>query len=154
MLTHTLPQASDAADPVVTDFLLAEKGKKFNRLFRQAAITDSKRPAVIGALMLALWRAGKREDGKLDTADQIKTHAVQYCEEAFSHANDPRLAEALVSELKVMLSQRDGPKAAKEILDDLRFLGVGVHRMSDGADVSVSADFLGQLYEVSLLFAF
>ncbi len=48
----------------------------------------------------------------------------------------------LVGELNLMLSKPEGLTATKEILDDLRFLGVGTHHMSD-----VSADFLGQLYE-------
>ena len=136
---------------MVTDTLLKKMGVKFNHLMYKVHITNTKRPAVIGALMLALWRAGKYS-GKLDTPEQITSHAVQYCEEAFAHANDPQLAETLVNELKVMLTQRDGPKTAKNILDDLRFLGVGVHRTSDGADTSLSADFLGQLYEVRFSF--
>ena len=141
-----LRQASDTADPVVTDALLKKMGEKFNHLMHDVHITNTKRPAVIGALMLALWRAGKY-NGTLDTPEQITSHAVQYCEEAFAHANDPKLlAEMLGNELKAMLAQRDGPKTAKKILDDLRFLGVGVHRTSNGGEMSLSADFLGQLY--------
>jgi hypothetical protein len=136
-----LRQASDKALPVVTDSLLAAHGKKFNRLFREVHITDSKRPAVVGALMLALWHTGKR-GGALDTEADIKENVTGYCKAAFEHANDPDLVDVLVGELDVMLSKPEGVTAVKEILDDLRFLGVGTHHMSD-----LSADFLGQLYE-------
>ena len=72
--------------------VLAAKADEINRLLREANITDAQRPAIVGAIMLALWKSkGKiRRDPEYILGD-INEAAQQ----AFWTANKPKIAASL-----------------------------------------------------------
>ena len=137
--------------------------KKFNELFREAHVKDEKRPAVVGAIMLALWYAQKHKLSFRETPQEIITDVQDYCQKAFEEAEPRQMAmgkvlSSVLDSLKT--KQRPGDvalastkdkkgkgkdkgisfgEAVLKIFKDLKKLGVG--------NAQKSTDFLGQLYE-------
>jgi type I restriction enzyme M protein len=140
-----------------TDDSLDFYADKFNELFRDASVKDDKRPAVVGALMLALWwvqtegekavSAGKPPPAIRRADALIIGDAADFCVQAFKNAGSRQAAmgEVLSNTLKSMVSAdsttgtQKSIKAVRTILHDLEKLGVG--------KTQLSTDFLGQLYE-------
>jgi hypothetical protein len=111
-------------------------------------MTDAKRPAIIAALMLALWQAQKEGVSIRRTDSEIIDDAAKLCEDAFRAAGTRQAAmgAVLAKELKSMAGTKTKKSEAaasiatvRTILHDLEKLGVG--------KTQLSADFLGQLYE-------
>jgi hypothetical protein len=144
-----------------TDDSLDFYANKFNKLFRDASVKDDKRPAVVGALMLALWwvqtegaRLLKLQREKplpaIRRADElIIGDAADFCVQAFKNAGSRQeaMGKVLSNTLKSLVSAdtstgedtKKSIEAVRIILHDLEKLGVG--------QTQLSADFLGQLYE-------
>lgn len=126
------PALSDLS-PTVPDYaVLADKANEINRILRECGIKDDRRPACIGAIMLALWKAkgNIRKDPEFILFDINKA-----CQSAFKHAGKPEQAESLrVDEQNTKLAQR-----AWQIINILKALNI--------ATFTAEHDYLGQLYE-------
>lgn len=112
--------------------VLAAKADEINRLLREANITDAHRPAVVGAIMLALWKSkGKiRRDPEYILSD-INSAA----QEAFWVAKKPKIAASL----NVPTANMALANSAVRIASILEKLNVTV--------LNAETDYLGQLYE-------
>lgn len=112
--------------------VLAQRADEINRLLREANVKDEFRPAVVAAIMLALWksRGELRRDKKYILKDINSA-----CQEAFLAANKAGLAKSLrVDEANEKLAER-----ARRIAVILERLNVTV--------LTAEHDYLGQLYE-------
>lgn len=112
--------------------VLAGRADEINRLLREAGITDPLRPAVVGAVMLALWSA----KGDVRKApEHILSDINKSCQQAFWKAGKPNLAASL----KVDEANRQLAVNARQITTILERLNVTV--------LTAEHDYLGQLYE-------
>jgi type I restriction enzyme M protein len=113
--------------------VLATKAEFMNRVLREASVRDGQRPTYIGALMLAMWKAGnsiRKTDSKWVLKD---VNAA--CQLAFKEAGKPDLAESLhIDEGNDTLA-----RTIPLIIAELEKLNV--------VSASFSHDYLGQLYE-------
>lgn len=112
--------------------VLAARADRINRLLREAGIKDELRPAVLGAVMLALWSA----KGNIRKSPQhILSDINDACKRAFWQSGKPDLAESLrVDEANAQLAIN-----AAQITLILERLNVTV--------LTAEHDYLGQLYE-------
>lgn len=112
--------------------VLAERADELNRLLREARIKDEYRPAVVAAVMLALWHSkGQiRRD-----APFILRDINESCRDAFIKAGKADLAKSLrVDEANDKLKEK-----TRRIATILERLNVTV--------LTAEHDYLGQLYE-------
>ena len=112
--------------------VLAAYADEINRLLREARINDPSRPAVVAAIMLALWksRGEIRRDERFILGDVNES-----CRDAFIGAGKADLAKSLrVDEANVKLRSK-----ARRIAQILERLNVTV--------LTAEHDYLGQLYE-------
>ena len=112
--------------------VLAERADEINRLLRESRIKDEFRPAVVAAIMLALWksRGAIRKDPRYILGD-----INQECRKAFWHAKKPDLADSLrVDEANDTLAIK-----SRRIVTILERLNVTI--------LTAEHDYLGQLYE-------
>jgi len=112
--------------------VLADRADEINKLLRESGIKDEFRPAVVGAIMLALWRSkgNIRKD-----PDNILTDINKACEQAFWKAKNPELAKSVrVDEANSALAIN-----ARRIVSILERLNVTV--------LTAEHDYLGHLYE-------
>lgn len=112
--------------------ILAARADEINRLLREANVTDANRPAIVGAIMLALWRSkGRiRRDPEYILGD-INEEARK----AFWSAGKPKISDSLrVPEANKVLAG-----CAVRISSILERLNVTV--------LNAETDYLGQLYE-------
>ena len=112
--------------------VLAKRADEINRLLREAGITDPLRPAVVGAVMLALWSA-KGDIRK--SPEHILSDINDSCQQAFWKAGKPDLAASL----KMDEANRQLAIHARRITAILERLNVTV--------LTAEHDYLGQLYE-------
>jgi len=118
--------------------VLAAKADEINRLLRESSIRDGLRPAVVGACMLALWKA---KDALRKAPEYILKDINQACKEAFIAAGKASLAKSLyVDEANKALQTR-----ARRIIAILELLSVPV--------LTAEHDYLGQLYETFFRYA-
>ena len=112
--------------------MLATRADEINRLLREANITDAQRPAIVGAIMLALWKSkGQiRRDPEYILGD-----INEASQKAFWTAEKAGIADSL----RVPVANKDLAKSAIRIVSILERLGVTV--------LSAETDYLGQLYE-------
>lgn len=112
--------------------VLAARADEINRLLREANVTDAKRPAIVGAIMLALWKSkGKiRRD-----PDYILDDVNQAAQKAFWTAGKPKIADSLL----VPVANKELARSAIRIASILERLNVTV--------LNAETDYLGQLYE-------
>lgn len=112
--------------------VLASRADEINRLLREANIKDEFRPAVVAAIMLALWQSG----GDLRRDKQwILKDINAACREAFVKAGKAGLANSIrVDAANEKLAER-----ARRIATILERLNVTV--------LTAEHDYLGQLYE-------
>jgi hypothetical protein len=112
--------------------VLAERAEEMNRLLREARIKDEFRPAVVAAIMLALWWS----EGRIRRdPNSILGDVNRACMEAFVKAGKPDLAKSLrVDEANDKLKDK-----ARRIAKILERLNVTV--------LTAEHDYLGQLYE-------
>ncbi len=112
--------------------VLAGRADEINRLLRESGIKDEFRPAVVGAIMLALWQSkgNIRKD-----PEHILADINEACRRAFWVAKKPDLAVSLrVDEANDVLASK-----ARRIVTILERLNVTV--------LTAEHDYLGQLYE-------
>ena len=112
--------------------VLADRADEINRLLRESGIKDEFRPAVVGAIMLALWssRGNIRKEENFILSDINES-----CRQAFWRAKKPDLSESLrVDEANEKLAIK-----AHRIVSILERLNVTV--------LTAEYDYLGQLYE-------
>lgn len=112
--------------------VLAERADEINRLLRESGVKDEFRPAVVGAIMLALWQSkgNIRKD-----PDHILADINEACRKAFWAAKKADLASSLrVDEANETLGLK-----ARRIVAILERLNVTV--------LTAEHDYLGQLYE-------
>lgn len=112
--------------------VLADKADEINRLLRESGISDAYRPAVVGAIMLALWQSkgNIRRDSEHILGDINKS-----CQQAFWKKRNAELAASLrVDEANDTLAIK-----AARIVSILEKLNVTV--------LTAEHDYLGQLYE-------
>lgn len=112
--------------------VLAEKADDINTLLRASGLKDEFRPAVIGAIMLALWKDGRniRRD-----PDHILIDINTASKKAFWDAKKPTLANSLyVDEANQKLAQR-----APRICQILERLNI--------TTLTAEHDYIGALYE-------
>lgn len=112
--------------------VLAARADEINRLLREANVTDAHRPAIVGAIMLALWKSkGKiRRDPEYILGD-----VNEAAQKAFWTAGKPKIADSL----HVPIANKALAKSAVRIAGILERLNVTV--------LSAETDYLGQLYE-------
>lgn len=112
--------------------VLAAKADEINRLLREANITDAHRPAIVGAIMLALWKSkGRiRRDPEYILGD-----VNEAAQKAFWTANKPKIAASL----NVPVANMALASSAVRIASILERLNVTV--------LNAETDYLGQLYE-------
>lgn len=112
--------------------VLAARANEINRLLREARIKDEYRPAVVAAVMLALWYSRgeiRREP------HHILRDINEACRDSFVKAGKPELARSLrVDEANDKLKEK-----ARRIATILERLNVTV--------LTAEHDYLGQLYE-------
>src|SRR5271165_3243962 len=112
--------------------VLAARADEMNRLLREARIKDEYRPAVVAAVMLALWfsRGEIRRDPRFILKDINDS-----CRDAFIKAGKPDLAKSLrTDEANDKLKEK-----VRRIASILERLNVTV--------LTAEHDYLGQLYE-------
>ena len=112
--------------------VLAARANEINRLLREARIKDEFRPAVVAAIMLALWQAkgAIRRD-----PEYILRDVNESCKDAFMRAGKADLARSL---------------RVEEANDKLRHKAIRIARILERLNVTVLTaehDYLGQLYE-------
>lgn len=112
--------------------VLAARANEINALLRQSGIKDEFRPAVVGAIMLALWQS--RGNIRKDEGN-ILADINEACKKAFWKAGKPELQ----SSLKVEEANHELAKNARRIVSILERLNVHV--------LTAEHDYLGQLYE-------
>lgn len=112
--------------------VLAQRADEINRLLRESRVKDELRPAVVAAIMLALWysKGDLRRDPKFILKD-----INDACRDAFVKAGKADLAKSLhVEEANEKLREK-----ARRIATILERLNVTV--------LTAEHDYLGQLYE-------
>lgn len=112
--------------------VLASRADEINRLLRESGIKDEFRPAVVGAIMLALWQS--RGDIRKDPA-YILSDINQACAQAFWNAHKPDLAKSI----RVDEANADLAINSRRIVSILERLNVTV--------LTAEHDYLGHLYE-------
>ncbi len=112
--------------------VLAAKADEINRLLRESGIKDEFRPAVVGAIMLALWQS--KGDIRKDPS-HILSDINQACGQAFWNAKKPDLAKSI----RVDEANADLAINARRIVSILERLNVTV--------LTAEHDYLGHLYE-------
>jgi hypothetical protein len=112
--------------------VLADRADQINRLLRESGIKDEFRPAVIGAIMLALWQS-KGDIRK--HPDHILGDINEACQKAFQKAKKGDLAKSI----RVDEANEDLAGNAKRIVTILERLNVTA--------LTAEHDYLGQLYE-------
>lgn len=112
--------------------VLADRADEINRLLRESGIKDEFRPAVIGAIMLALWQSkgNIRKD-----PSHILSDINEACGNAFWKAKKPDLAKSI----RVDEANDDLARNARRIVTILERLNVSV--------LTAEHDYLGHLYE-------
>lgn len=112
--------------------VLASRADEINRLLRESGIKDEFRPAVVGAIMLALWqsRGNIRKD-----PTYILSDINQACAQAFWNAHKPDLAKSI----RVDEANSDLAINSRRIVAILERLNVTV--------LTAEHDYLGHLYE-------
>lgn len=112
--------------------VLAARADEINRLLRESGIKDEFRPAVVGAIMLAVWQS----EGNIRKDPGHILHDInQACSRAFWKARKSDLAASLrVDEANDTLAIK-----ARRIVAILERLGIAV--------LTAEHDYLGQLYE-------
>lgn len=117
--------------------VLAARADEINRLLREANITDAHRPAIVGAIMLALWKSkGKiRRDPEYILGD-----VNEEAQKAFWTAGKPTIADSL----RVPAANKDLARNAVRIASILERLNVTV--------LNAETDYLGQLYEAFFIY--
>ena len=112
--------------------VLADRADEINRLLREARIKEEFRPAVVAAVMLALWFS----KGKIRRDPQYILRDInESCRDAFIKAGKAELAKSLrVDEANDKLKEK-----ARRIATILERLNVTV--------LTAEHDYLGQLYE-------
>jgi len=112
--------------------VLSARADEINRLLREANITDAHRPAIVGAIMLALWKSkGKiRRD-----AEYILGDVNEAAQKAFWTAGKPKIADSL----RAPIANKELARSAIRIATILERLNVTV--------LNAETDYLGQLYE-------
>jgi type I restriction enzyme M protein len=112
--------------------VLAEKGEEINRLLRESGIKDEFRPAVVGAIMLALWQSR----GRIRKEPEFILHDINTaCAQAFWNAKKPDLAKSI----QVDAANDALARNARRIVAILERLNVTV--------LTAEHDYLGHLYE-------
>lgn len=112
--------------------VLAARADEINRLLRESDIKDELRPAVVGAIMLAIWQS--KGDVRKDP-EHILSDINTACAAAFWKAQKPELSKSLrVDEANATLALK-----ARRIVSILERLNVTV--------LTAEHDYLGQLYE-------
>lgn len=113
--------------------VLAARADEINRLLRESGISDQARPAVVGAIMLALWSsAGDLRKDKRYLLEDIN----RACGKAFWQTQKPELARSL----KADEANEELAVKARRIVTILERLNVNV--------LTAEHDYLGQLYEI------
>jgi predicted RNA methylase len=112
--------------------VLNEKAGEINGLLRESGLKDDFRPAVIGAIMLSLWKDGKniRRNPKYVLGDINKA-----CAQAFWDAKKPQLAQSI----KVDEENQKLAKHAPRICQILERLNI--------TTLTAEHDYIGSLYE-------
>ena len=128
-----VPSASPELRPSVPPAeVLAARADEINRLLRESDIKDELRPAVVGAIMLAIWQS--KGDIRKDP-EHILSDINRACASAFWKAQKPELSKSLrVDEANASLALK-----ARRIVSILERLNVTV--------LTAEHDYLGQLYE-------
>ncbi|HXT01600.1 MAG TPA: N-6 DNA methylase [Elusimicrobiota bacterium] len=112
--------------------VLAARADEINRLLRESRIQDGQRPAVVGAIMLALWQS--KGNIRRDPAAILRDINAE-CKQAFISAGKPDLARSLrIEEENHKLRDK-----VRRIVTILERLNVTV--------LTAEHDYLGQLYE-------
>ena len=112
--------------------VLAEKAEEINGLLRESGLKDDFRPAVIGAIMLALWKDGKNIRR---TQKHILSDINKACAQAFWDAKKPQLAQSI----KVDEANQKLAKHAPRICQILERLNI--------TTLTAEHDYIGALYE-------
>ncbi len=123
---------SDLRPRVPSPEVLKEKAEEINALLRESGLKDDFRPAVIGAIMLALWQDGRniRRDPR-----HILNDINTACAKAFWDAKKPELAQSIkVDEANQKLAIR-----ASRICQILERLNI--------TTLTAEHDYIGALYE-------
>jgi hypothetical protein len=117
--------------------ILAKRGEEINRILRECKINDPLRPAIMGAMMLAIWES--KGNIRTDSA-HVLLDINEACKRAFVKAGKPEVAESLT----VPVENSKLAARAQHILYILRLLNI--------TTLTSEHDYLGQLYETFFRF--
>lgn len=125
-------QLFDLQPRVPSNEVLAKRGDEINRALRECGIADAQRPAITGAIMLALWHSkGEIRNSPAHILKDINTE----CKQAFITAGKTDLADSIrIPEANDKLAAR-----APYICHKLRLLNI--------TTLTAEHDYIGQLYE-------
>lgn len=115
--------------------VLAKRASEINRLLRESNIKDEFRPAVVAAIMLALWQSGKACTTIRRDPASILQDINAACRLAFKRAGKPELSKSI----RVDEANEELQVKARRITAILERLNV--------ATLTAEHDYLGQLYE-------
>lgn len=112
--------------------VLSAHADEINRILRESKVTDALRPAIMGAIMLALWQS----KGKIRREpEHVLSDINVSCEKAFWKADKAKLAKSLY----VDVANETLAVKIRRIISILDRLNVPV--------LTAEHDYLGQLYE-------
>lgn len=114
--------------------VLAARAEEINRLLRESDIRDELRPAVVAAVMVALWQAGRTGESIRRSPSHILKDINEYCQEAFGEKK-----RKLARTLRVDTANSKLARNARRIVTILERLNIAV--------LTAEHDYLGQLYE-------
>lgn len=114
--------------------VLAGRAEEINRLLRESDVRDEFRPAVVAAIMVALWQAGRTGGAIRRDAANILRDINTYCQDAFGEKKF-----ALANSLRIDPLNRKLAANARRIVSILERLNIAV--------LTAEHDYLGQLYE-------
>jgi len=117
--------------------ILAKRGEEINRILRECKINDPLRPAIMGAVMLAIWQS--KGNIRTDPA-HVLVDINEACKQAFVKAGKSEVAESLI----VPVENSKLAAKAQHIIYILRLLNI--------TTLTSEHDYLGQLYETFFRF--
>ena len=114
--------------------VLARRAEEINRLLRESDIRDEFRPAVVAAIMIALWQSGRTGGTVSRDPKSILRDINHFCAEAFGAKKF-----SLSNSLRVDPANKKLANNGRRIVAILERLNISV--------LTAEHDYLGQLYE-------
>lgn len=115
---------------------LKKAADEFSERLHKAGLRETSRPAIVGAIITALWYEKQDSQRSLDPSHFVED-ITKFCERAFADAGKEDLGKILVHELVELGKRPGGKEAATSIYNRLKQL----------CPDQLDADFIGLLYQ-------